>query len=545
VSLYQRNEAIKAATRANDEAARATKVADYMGELIQSASPDNHGGNWPTVIALLEQAEKDFDTSFNDDPKTKSLLLQRLADTNNALNRDTVSLAQYEKLLAMFDAAGDHTSERAIGSRNQYAGLLKRVNRHEAAAREYERLEPLTKKHYGEMSKEYSYILSNLAKERARTGRIEEARELSERAQAIILSLYPNDLRKRMDSANDVAVMWTRAGQWREAEKALAANEPNFEKVASLNGAAARDVIIQRNNLEAIRIRIGKHDGADARLVANSQAAMKLLGGDTQIRYRSEELRANLALAEGRFADAFQLLRTRIAENANRKGLGPNVIVEDELIRIRSIALHSELAAQQDGSAAFDLRRDLRAALDSMETQIKEPSEDRAYLYRNAADAAITFQAFDLAAEAIAKAHADLRTVGMRRERMAQTERAAAALAFAQGNAARAVTLLQPRFDAFISAKEGDSPRHATLWLQRALFEVDIDREAAGRSLETSRAMFQRLGNVPPHHVALIEYVTARIANDLVRVRAAQQAVDRAYLRKPVSPWQPPHLSSV
>ena len=43
VSLWQRSEAIAAAALAKEEAARANKVADYLGELIGSASPDKIG----------------------------------------------------------------------------------------------------------------------------------------------------------------------------------------------------------------------------------------------------------------------------------------------------------------------------------------------------------------------------------------------------------------------------------------------------------------------------------------------------------------------
>jgi eukaryotic-like serine/threonine-protein kinase len=545
VSLWQRNLALEAAQLASDEAARATKVADYMGELIQSASPDNHGGKWPTVIALLEQAEKDFDKSFNDDLKTKALLLQYLADTNNVLNRDTVSLVQYEKLLAIFDAMGETKSERAIDSRYHYAAILKRVNRDELAAREYERLEPLMRAHYGAQSKEYSNVLAYLAIERARTGRTDEARALLERSQAIMRALFPGDQRKRMDGINDAAVMLTRAGLWREAEQTLSKNEPDLAKLATLGGSSARDALLQRNNLEAIRIRIGKLEGTDERLRRNGERAKQLLGGDNPISYRSEELRANVAFAQGRFADAYSLLQARIAANANRKGLGNDVRLEDELLRIRSLALHSELATRVDAAAVGNLRRDLRRALDTIAKDMKEPSEDRAYLYRNAADAAIAFQAFDLATEAIAKAQADLKTVGVRRERMAQTERAAAALAYAEGDVARAVSLLKPRFDLFISTHEGDSPLHATLWLQQALFLSSVDRDAATHSLNTARSMFQRLGSTPPHLAAYLEYVDARVANEPQRAQAKQLKLDQAYVRRSRVPWRPPHLPSV
>jgi eukaryotic-like serine/threonine-protein kinase len=543
VSLWQRSEAIANAAIAKDEAARATKVADYMGELIQSANPDNHGGKWPSVVALLEQAEKDFDKSFNDDPKTKSLLLQRLADTNNTLNRDTVSLKQYEALLAMFDAANDTTSERAIDSRHNYADILKRLNRDDEALREFEKLEPLVRKHYGEQSQPYSSVLAKLAIERAREGRIDEARALLARSQTIIRALFPNDLHRRLDSANDMAVMLTRIGLWRDAEQALAANEPNLAQLATLRGAAGRDALIQRNNLESIRIRIGKLDGVDARLRANFDRAIELLGGDNPISYRSEELRAVLASSEGRFADQIALTRKRIAANANRKGADPALALDDNLLLLRLVATHTETMQSTNENAAYPQRTAKLIA--EIAEKVPAASTERANMYRSAADTALALGALDIARDAIARARSDLKASNSAvSERFAQVERAAASLAFAEGNAQLAAQLLGKRFEVFVASKEGDSPRHATLWLQRALFEANSNRDAAARSLAASRDMFTRAGNTPPQFAALHDYVAARIGGDAATLRAAEQAVDRVFLRKRVSPWRAPHFGS-
>jgi eukaryotic-like serine/threonine-protein kinase len=544
MSLWQRSQAIASAAIAKDEATRANKVADYLGELIQSANPDNHGGKWPSVIALLEQAEKDFDKSFNDDPKTKSLLLQRLADTNNTLNRDTIALKQYEALLAMFDAVNDTTSERAIDSRGNYADILKRLNRDDDALREFEKLEPRVLKHYGEQSEAYASLLAKLAIERARAGRVDEARALLARSQAIVRAVFPNDLRKRLDSANDAAVMLTRMGLWRDAEQALAVNEPDLAQLATLRGAAGRDALIQRNNLESIRLRIGKFDGADARLRANFDRAVELLGGDNPISYRSEELRASLAAFEGRFADQIALTRKRIAANANRKGADPALALDDKFLLLRFVGTHTEAMQNTNENAAYP--QQTAKLIAEIAEKVPTASTERANIYRSAADAAIALGALDIARDAIARARSDLNASNSAvNERFAQVERAAASLAFAEGNAQLAVQLLVKRFDVFAASKEGDSPRHATLWLQRALYEANFDRDAANRSLTASREMFTRAGNTPHQFAAFLGYVAARIGGDPGAIRTAEQAVDRAFLRKPALPWRAPHFGSV
>jgi hypothetical protein len=181
---------------------------------------------------------------------------------------------------------------------------------------------------------------------------------------------------------------------------------------------------------------------------------------------------------------------------------------------------------------------------------LTEPSADRAGLYRQLADGAINAGILTLAQEALSHAREDMAKINNANpERMAQTERAAALISYLQGDAKRAVQLLEPRFKLYEKSAEGDSPRRAALWLQRALYEVEYDAKAAAVSLGQSRAMFDRQGGAKPHLAALLGYAEARISGDKAAIRAAEEAVDRAWLRtrsRPVNaPWQMPLMASV
>ncbi len=553
VSLWQRSEAVAAALRATEaaalakqEAARASKVADYLGELIQSASPDNHGGKWPTVIALLEQSEKDLDEKFKDDPKTKSLLLERLADTNNTLNRDTVSLAQYEQLLRGFEQTAELKTERAIDARKNYASMLKRLGRHEEALRQYETLKPLTVEYYGLRSEPYGTLLMNTAVQYANAGRVEEARALLAEGTELLRSLYPNDVAKRLDIVNDTAVVYTRLDLWREAEAALAANEKDFALLISLGGVSARDALIQRNNLEAMRIRLGKTDGTDQRLRVNSAAAIKLLGGPNPIARRSEQLRATLASSEGRFAESAQLVRTRAAANATQKGIDPAARIEDDLVVLRDTAIHTQLPRSGLTGGASTARAELERLMTAIATELPQPGEARSNAYRAAADTALAMGHIDLARDAVALARDDASRASVaNRERLAQIERAAAALAFGTGEAKQAVALLEPRFKRHRETREDSTPRVATLWAQRALYECSFDTTAAAASAAQSRSIFAQSGGPPPQFGALLAYVDACFSGNKQAIRAAEDAVDTAYLRARPTPWRLPLLASL
>lgn len=551
VSLWQRGEAVAAAQRATaaatlarEEAARATKVADYLGDLIQSADPNQHGGKWPTVIVLLEQAEKDLDEKFKDDPKTRLLLLERFADTNNTLNRDTVSLAQYEAVLKGFEEAGETKSERAIDARKNYALVLKRLDRDEDALRQFEILKPLTASHYGLRSREYASLQLSNAVELARTGRIDDARKLLAEGTALMHALYPNDVAKRLDVANDAAVMLTRAGLWREAEATLAANEKDLPLLATLDAKSARDALIQRNNLEAIRIRLGKTEGADERLRVNASAAKTLFGGENPITYRSEELRQNIAQTRGEFETSMRLLRERVATNTKMKGQSPMNRWDDELLLLRHSAIHTRLNSTDAGNAAS--RETLDTVLAAINKEVPEPGGSRAGLFRTAVDVAIMLRRVDVARDMLRRTREDVQIAKVGSpDRLSQIERAAAGMAFAENDAARAITLLQPRFDWFEKSNEGDTPRHATLWLMRALYSTSIDTKAASEAAATSRRIFAASGGTPPHFAALLAYVDARVSGDKAAIRTAEDRVDAAFLRIRPTPWHWPHQPSL
>ncbi|MEO7255708.1 MAG: serine/threonine-protein kinase, partial [Casimicrobium sp.] len=88
--------------RARTETARAVKTADYLVELLRSADPDTHGGQWPSVLTLIEQAQKDLATKFADDPSVEQQVGIHVATTLRRLSRfkEALPVAQRSVLLS-------------------------------------------------------------------------------------------------------------------------------------------------------------------------------------------------------------------------------------------------------------------------------------------------------------------------------------------------------------------------------------------------------------------------------------------------------------
>lgn len=102
------------AERAKDEAARANKTADYLVELLSGADPDLHGGNWPTVLNLIERAERDVGSKFKDEPSVEQKLSQNVATTLRRLSRfqDAYPIAKRSYVLSQTLYGSDAESTR-------------------------------------------------------------------------------------------------------------------------------------------------------------------------------------------------------------------------------------------------------------------------------------------------------------------------------------------------------------------------------------------------------------------------------------------------
>ena len=553
VSLWQRNVAVAATSlaqreaaqaqtervRAQSEATRATKVAGYLGELIQSASPDKHEGKWPTVLTLLEQSEKDLDRQFADDPKTQATLLKRMAETNDALNRDTVALAQLQRLQQVLATTEPANSDNGLDAQRHTAQLLRRMNRHAEALDIEEPLLPKFATRYGRNSEQYADLRMGMSGSLGGLGRMAEAKQALVDGAAILTHLYPEDLGKRVDRVNAVTALLTQRAMWREALDTLATVESDLPAFAKLAGSRPRDALMIRRNLEAIRIRIGRYDGVEQRLQGIRQELDALLGKDNALSIGALDLSGSLACETGRFAECVSISNALIEALERQAGNNSDAaILVEKIVRLHLVQV---LGQAPQPSAKTQLDGYFKALPQTM----RDASARRAATYRMISDAATAAGLFAVADAAQQRARDDLAAINNANpERVAQVGRAAALTAYARGNPNRAVELLNERFSVYELAAEGDSPRRATLWLQRALYEIEFDPVAARKSIAQSRAIFARVGGPQPQFNALLAYVDARLSADKNALRSAEDSVDTIYRRSRSAPWRAPLLAS-
>ena len=78
--------------RAEAAARQSDHVTQYLSELLASASPDRHGGQWPTVLQLLETSRSELEERFGNEPDTLERLQGVLSETYTNLNRYDIAI---------------------------------------------------------------------------------------------------------------------------------------------------------------------------------------------------------------------------------------------------------------------------------------------------------------------------------------------------------------------------------------------------------------------------------------------------------------------
>ena len=531
LSLWQRNIAVA-------EAARANKVADYLGGLIQSASPDNHHGQWPTVATLLEQSEKDLDTQFENDPKTRAILLRKLADTNDALQRDTTALKQVESLIQLLLTGRALDTPALVNARRQQADLLIRLQRNDAALKIIDNTLPVCRQQYGDVSDACAALLNARSSTLSNLGRYTDAQAALDAASTVLRKLHPNDVVQRVEIANRTAQLLARRGMWRDALATLAAVELDFPDYALRNSKAPRELLEMRITLESMRVRLGQYEGARERLIALKQEARALLGPNNKRENEAHVLMAVLACETGRYVECLELSREGLISLRLQRGIEPSEIIVKELSVLGLEIWVGQVSAERAAAQ-------LEEALVAIPAALPTPSVHRSHLYRTSAAVAARAGLVAIGQRALALARSDLAAANVKEpERIAQVDRAAALVAFISGDPKRAVELLGERFRVFARVNEGDTPRQAALWLQKALFELEFDATAARQSLAKSQDIYARAGGAQPQFRALATYAAARLSADAVLLRNAEDGVDRAYSRQRTEPWRAPFLPS-
>ncbi len=376
------------AERAKAESHRASMAAAYLIELLNGADPDVHGGQWPTVLALIEQARAEVPLRFRNDPAVEYQISQHLATVLRRLSRfqDALPLARRSMELAEQQFGPEAEPTRAakvlladilywLDETPAGLSLLETVVRHGAASP------------HARWWREAILLHANMLGE---LRRFEESYRTFDRYLELIRGL-PEENWLRAEAEVDRALIYGRQGRLREAYDLHRRYRAQFENPPAHARRVALNALM---NTAHFQLRLGIPEGVEATLQGVVAAWDRLAG---RLNRHSLEALEELGLYYLRFGSADAALKIYAERAARAEAMSPvdtTLLLRSRLDElevklkralqplqaIRSELLQLEEKIQQDGKLPASLRLRLQRRLAHLHAALGDARPIHAWL---------------------------------------------------------------------------------------------------------------------------------------------------------------------
>jgi serine/threonine protein kinase len=519
-SLWQRQ-------RADEAARQSAEVTQYLVDLLASASPDRHGGRWPTVLQLLESSRAELASRFPDSPDTRLSVMQVLVETYRRLNRFDIAIPLARQLLDQQRQRYGPADRRTLVTIHELTIAWQLQGQCDLA---WPMLEPALPDFRalggGEADRSLKVsVLGQAAVCAQRTGHADAASALLEEMRALNASRPPDDAAVALFHTIHTAILSDR-GQMAEALEATRRTQPFWR---STRPEHQRDILTYQRNLLVMQIRLAEYDRIEERGLELLGRIEAFFGPGSNLALALRHELARYQLESGRYPAAE---RQRADDLAYLRRLGidrPDVVLLRRSQWLLARAQAQSASPEALRNAAADLLADTERARDELGLQ-------RAEIWFNLARLALSIDDATLAARTLALAGADagLRLAPGPGQNVALARRKAgldAALARLRGDLATSRQLLQPRvLQRAVAAPQPMVPAWSAALDLAYTLVLSNDPQAAA-ALESAAVL--RPPTVAAGHPldAATAYLQARLAagrDDAPAVRRAQLVMMRA-----------------
>lgn len=510
LALWQRQQAL-------DEAARSAKLVDYFSEMLGSANPDTHSGEWPTVLTLLERASKDVPTRFTEDPRAQHRLLASVVEVYTNLTRHQEATALAPTVTALAATLHGKTSREYGEALGQQAVLENLTTQHEAALSHAQEaiavLTPLLPPDDGNLATSRAHVARALAG----LGRHEEAVAAYKAEIARLQKEAPHNIEAQVAAENDLAAYYTNRRDLPDAQAVYLALEPKLDLVPA---DKQRTTLQVRSNIAWVQMRMGDYTGIEQRLLGTLQKVDALLGPDSNM---GANVRVHLGTyysETGRYAEAAARAREGSGLWARRLGAGDIKVLHID----KDVLIYELLGGLPTAEAETRFKVLMQRAQAFKDTQ----NRDAMGLFAELTNLAQTLRKPAEAAEAMARCEALVRNPALARKdsaiglvgRQANTDVLAGELSKAREGYAAV-----ERY--YVETKEGATRTHAGFRGRHAYLLALMRDPAAATELAKARAALPAsLPPTLPVH-ATHDYIQAIIDSGSTESNAAKAAYAR------------------
>ena len=519
--------------RAQAAARQSNHVTEYLTELLASANPDAHGGQWPNVLQLLEKSRNELRLKFSHEPDTQVRLLEVLASTYNDLNRYDLATPLAQEWIALSARHYGEDDARTIRARLKLAQIYTPVGPWDPVIADLEPLRARVARLHGAQSDDMRGLLHCLAVAYVRTGRLVAAETTLQQAGAITDKLYPAGDFQHAFHHNYVSLLYAAGGRLRDSLAELQSTE--VHQRAPPPDMLRFALVLRRNTLDR-QVRLADYDRIEERAAELGNEMDRLLGPGNAMRATLRPVLIAYHSDRGDFARALVELDAAAAAGASAAQPGAQAGVQAARVLGRSLANVAPSTAPASAPAP-SLAAEAQAAMAAVDAARQSLGTMRADAWLALARTGLLLGDNTLAADAIQRLRADTELHLDRHEwlasRVAQVE---GELLRAQGELARSRVLLAQRAGLLARSPDTAVPSNWQAQLDLAYTLVLLRDPGAPAALQ--QAARARPAQMPTGHPldAVQVYLQTLWQDGVIdtpALRAARLAVERAYGREP------------
>jgi eukaryotic-like serine/threonine-protein kinase len=262
--------------RAEQEAARATAINQFLQRTLGAADPWQRGSRGVTLVEALKQAEKQVHGAFAKQPLVE-------ADVLGAIGRTYAGLGEYEQAESLLRsalqtraAAEGRTTDRVAETLIALGGVLVNEKKFDEAEKLLREAVAIREKRHGHESAKVAEALDELAKAYVGKSAYPEAEKLASEGLRIRERIFGPKSREVAASLRTFGSLWTEQNEWKRAEEATG------RWVAILRDLHedGPDLSAALNDLAVAKTQLGDFDGAEKVFMEAMPIEARTLGED-------------------------------------------------------------------------------------------------------------------------------------------------------------------------------------------------------------------------------------------------------------------------
>jgi len=306
-----RDDAERARTEAQTQAARAVAVSDFLAELLSSVSPMKAQGREVTVADVLDQAAQRIADSpeLAGQPTVEAAVRRTIGTTYTALGRYEDAREHLERAVELLGGPGSHDPD-ALAAASDLGVLYGRLGRYDEAEALLAEVLEVRVATLGEEHPDSLVAMNRLADLMWAQGRLDELEVLDRRTLEIRRRTLGEDHPDTLKSLNGLAATLFTRGHYAEAAEIFAQSLAVARRIL---GDQHPHTLSLANNLAATYLELGRYADAESLLREVIAGRTRVLGpthGETALSVHN--LGVTLA-QEGHLEEAEEQLRHAVS----------------------------------------------------------------------------------------------------------------------------------------------------------------------------------------------------------------------------------------